>query len=152
MDREISKDLVLAAMREHGSRAIHVGELALKLEAKDARAEIEAVLEGLAEDGLVKELPGHRFRLGDKRAAAAIKAPKAVAAVPASPSGRGRGASASSGPRTTLRFGGAAFDALETVGTLTMTTKGFGFVSTEGEAADVFIPPNSMGGAMHGDR
>ena len=152
MDREISKDLVLAAMREHGSRAIHVGELALKLEAKDARAEIEAVLEGLAEDGLVKELPGHRFRLGDKRAAAAIKAPKAIAAAPSSPSGRGRGASPSSSPRTTLRFGGAAFDPLETVGTLTMTTKGFGFVSTEGEAADVFIPPNSMGGAMHGDR
>jgi ribonuclease R len=146
MDREISKDEVLAALREHGSRAIHVGELAQKLDAKDARAEIEAALEALAEDGLVKELPGHRFRLGDKRVAAAIKAPKAAPKEAARPTGRGQG------PRSTLRFGGAAFDDEETVGTLTMTTKGFGFVSTEGEAADVFIPPNSMGGALHGDR
>ena len=166
MDREISKDMVLAAMREHGSKAIHVGEIAQKLDAKDLRAEIEAALEALAEDGLVKELPGHRFRLGDKRAAArAPKAPPPAESPRASDTreaigtrgasvGNTRGASSAGrgNARTTLRAGGAAFDHDETVGTLTMTTKGFGFVSTEGEAADVFIPPSSLGGALHGDR
>jgi hypothetical protein len=50
MDREISRELVLAALHERGTRAVHVGELAQNLDAKDRRAEIEAVLALLAED------------------------------------------------------------------------------------------------------
>ncbi|WP_425058417.1 Ribonuclease R [Sporomusa carbonis] len=39
------------------------------------------------------------------------------------------------------------------VGKFSATTKGFGFILPENpEVDDVFIPPDAMGGAMHGDR
>ncbi len=142
MDREISRELVLAALHERGIRAVHVGELAQNLDAKDRRAEIEAVLALLAEDGLVKELPGRRFRLADKKAARAAR----TAPAPTAPRPAARPT------RTTLRPGGAAFDAEETVGVLSMTSRGFGFVSVPGGAGDVFVPHTSLGGALHGDR
>jgi len=37
-------------------------------------------------------------------------------------------------------------------GTLSLNARGFGFVGTDGEEHDVFIPPDALGGAMHGDR
>jgi ribonuclease R len=37
-------------------------------------------------------------------------------------------------------------------GYLSVHPRGFGFVATEGDADDVFVPAESMGGAMHGDR
>ncbi|MBK6513114.1 MAG: ribonuclease R [Polyangiaceae bacterium] len=37
-------------------------------------------------------------------------------------------------------------------GTFSANPRGFGFVQREGEAEDVFIPPEAIGGAMHGDR
>jgi ribonuclease R len=136
MDRELNQELVLAALRERAPRAVHVGELAQRLDAKDRRADIEEMLALLAEDGLVKELPGGRFRVTDKRP----PRPAAPPARPARPT------------RTTLRPGGAPFDADETVGVLSMTGRGFGFVATEGGGGDVFVPHTSLGGALHGDR
>jgi ribonuclease R len=136
MDRELNQELVLAAVRERAPRAVHVGELAQRLDAKDRRAEIEEILALLAEDGLVKELPGGRFRITDKKPPRPAPPP----ARPARPT------------RTTLRPGGAPFDAAEAVGVLSMTGRGFGFVATEGGAGDVFVPHTSLGGALHGDR
>lgn len=37
-------------------------------------------------------------------------------------------------------------------GTLSVHPRGFGFVSVAGMADDVFVPPESIGGALHGDR
>ena len=37
-------------------------------------------------------------------------------------------------------------------GTFSHNARGFGFVVTDGEEQDVFVPPDSLGGAMHGDR
>ena len=37
-------------------------------------------------------------------------------------------------------------------GKLSMNARGFGFVVTEGEAPDVFVRPDRLGGALHGDR
>ena len=37
-------------------------------------------------------------------------------------------------------------------GYLTVNPRGFGFVQREGDSDDVFIPAESLGGAMHGDR
>ncbi|MEM9860988.1 MAG: ribonuclease R [Myxococcota bacterium] len=37
-------------------------------------------------------------------------------------------------------------------GYLTMNARGFGFVAVESGGDDVFIPPDSLGAAMHGDR
>ena len=39
----------------------------------------------------------------------------------------------------------------EIEGTLDMSGKGFGFLKIEGEAEDIFIPPNKTGTALHGD-
>ena len=36
-------------------------------------------------------------------------------------------------------------------GTISVHPKGFGFVACPGQASDLFIPENAMGGAMHGD-
>ncbi|AUX27568.1 ribonuclease R [Sorangium cellulosum] len=36
-------------------------------------------------------------------------------------------------------------------GTLSVNPRGFGFVSLGGAAEDVYVPPESMGGALHGD-
>lgn len=36
-------------------------------------------------------------------------------------------------------------------GTLTVNPRGFGFVALGGAAEDVYIPPEAMGGALHGD-
>jgi ribonuclease R len=36
-------------------------------------------------------------------------------------------------------------------GVLTVNPRGFGFVSLGGAAEDVYVPPESMGGALHGD-
>ncbi len=41
---------------------------------------------------------------------------------------------------------------LETDGFLSMTPRGAGFVATGGTAGDVFVPPEAIGGAMHGDK
>lgn len=38
------------------------------------------------------------------------------------------------------------------VGTFTGNSKGFGFVTIEGQERDIFIPPDKTGSAMHGDR
>jgi ribonuclease R len=37
-------------------------------------------------------------------------------------------------------------------GSLSLNARGFGFVVSDGEEQDVFIPPDALGGAMHGDR
>ena len=37
-------------------------------------------------------------------------------------------------------------------GYLTVNPRGFGFVQREGDSDDVFVPAESLGGAMHGDR
>lgn len=37
-------------------------------------------------------------------------------------------------------------------GYLTVNPRGFGFVQREGDSEDVFVPAESLGGAMHGDR
>ncbi|KYF53435.1 hypothetical protein BE08_11375, partial [Sorangium cellulosum] len=39
----------------------------------------------------------------------------------------------------------------EREGTLTVHPRGFGFVSLGGAAEDVYISPEAMGGALHGD-
>lgn len=42
-------------------------------------------------------------------------------------------------------------ESVKLTGIFSATAKGFGFVEVEGRAEDVFIPENSVGGAMHGD-
>jgi ribonuclease R len=57
------------------------------------------------------------------------------------------------GQRFKLHSRGASARDAEREGFLTVHPRGFGFVASLGEAGDdVFVPPDAMGGAMHGDR
>jgi ribonuclease R len=68
--------------------------------------------------------------------------------------------SARPGPRFALKAGAAGAERgrsrdAEREGLLTVHPRGFGFVASLGVGApgdDVFIPPDAMGGALHGDR
>jgi ribonuclease R len=57
------------------------------------------------------------------------------------------------GKRFKLSFRSAGARGAEREGLLSMHARGFGFVASLGEVGDdVFVPPEAMAGAMHGDR
>ncbi len=129
------RDQLLDALRAQAPRAMHVGELCGRLKLpRTSRDEIVRQLLLLAEEGLVGEMPGLRFR-----ALSSAKAPK-----------RGREKTRSSRrgrERTESVF--PATPPLE--GRLTMTRQGYGFVNVYDGNPDVFIPPDSIGPSLHGD-
>ncbi|MGD8860604.1 MAG: ribonuclease R [Myxococcales bacterium] len=124
---------ILDALRKRKNRALHVAEIRGRIGlSKAEHAELFRLLEQLAEEGYLTQLPGGRFRLrsgGPPR--------KSGAPPEAKRSGSRRG-----------RRGAAR----EREGRLILNARGFGFVTTEGEDEDVFIPPARLGQAMHGDR
>jgi len=83
------------------------------------------VLDDLVFDGTITALPGQRFQLG----------------------GAGLSHGAPGGTKTPKRNAGR-----EVEGFLNVHPRGFGFVPTEGPGSDVFVPAESLAGAMHGDR
>src|SRR5687768_8466183 len=93
-------------------RALHVHEIATRL-GLDDRRELDAALDQLVYDGVVRLRPGQRYRLAED-------------AVPR--------------------------QAREVEGILHVNPKGFGFLRVGGETEDVFVPAESIAGAMHGDR
>lgn len=93
------------------TRALHAREIATRLDLREGDyLDLLALLEELTFDGLLRAMPGQRFR------------------------------AARSAPVQTRE------------GFLSVNPKGFAFLSTPGESQDVFIPAQSVGGAMHGDR
>src|SRR5689334_8439723 len=122
---DIEKNDVFEALRERGPRALHVAEICAHLGIpKQRREDVREVLDGLRELGLVKEMPGQRYRLaGDARKGA-----------------------------LTLRDVEEERAQAEVLGRLAMHPKGYGFVTADDGGADVFIPPGSIQGALHGDR
>ncbi|MGB5809782.1 MAG: ribonuclease R [Polyangiales bacterium] len=136
------KDSILRVLQGHAPRAMHVGELCGRL--KVPRTERDAVVRQLlllAEDGLVGEMPGSRFRAiskpnNQKRGRATAKKKET----------RGRGRRA----QERTAEAGAPGPLLE--GKLTMTRQGYGFVNVYDGNSDVFIPPDGVGPALHGDQ
>jgi ribonuclease R len=122
---------VLAVLRDHKGRALHVMEVSARMNvSSEKRDQVRALLETLEEEGRVQQLPGLRFR--------ALKAreqrPTTAAAAP-EPAGTARK------PAPTAKLG-----------TLRIHARGHGFVSCEDAAGDVFVAPADLNGALHGDR
>ena len=135
------KEEILQVLQAHAPRAMHVGALCDRLDvSRSAKDEIVRRLLLLADENLVREMPGLRFRAIDgsknqKRGREKIKA------------GRGRGRKAQEAERADLT--GPDRPAIE--GRLTMTRQGYGFVNVYDGSPDVFIPPDAVGPALHGD-
>ena len=120
---------VLELLTRFKARALHVGEVRgrLGLE-RDQHMALHMLLEAMAQEGLVTQLPGGRFRLN--RAGRRPNTPKRAAAA-GTPARKGR---------------------QERLGRLHLNPRGFGFVVTDEPGPDVFIPGPKLGGALHGDR
>lgn len=116
------------ALRSRAPRAMHVAEICGRLGVEKTRlAEVEAALAVLTEAGTVSEMPGRRFRV--KRSSRRSEGPPAHASarpVPGTPS--------------IIR------------GVLQRNPRGFAFLAPDDGTDDAFIPPDSMGAALHGDR
>jgi ribonuclease R len=122
--KRIQKEHVLSVLQERAPRAVHVGEICSRLGAPKSKAEhVARILDQLSNEGLAREMPGRRYRLESGR-----PAPRA---------------------RETER---RATPGARIIGRLSMTTRGFGFVTATDGGPDVFIPPNAVGAALHGDK
>ncbi len=116
-------------LRASKSRALHVAELCTLLDIpKRERRELTTVLERMAEEGLVTQLPGAKFRIGGKK-----------------PTRKPPVDDASTAPNASNTPEGMA-------GRLSMHPRGFGFVTTVEPGPDIFILGQNLGGAMHGDK
>jgi ribonuclease R len=128
---------ILGLLRAN-SRSLHVGELrSLLLLDKSSHRDLTEQLVRMAKAGLVTELPGGKFR-----------APRTRSSQP--PGARPNDAPPREHHHDRRSRGRGKAD-LRT-GRLSMHARGFGFVVTEEEGPDVFIPPPALGNAMHGDK
>jgi ribonuclease R len=126
----IGREAVMRILRDGAPRALHAHEVSGRLRVpKRERDRVKDLLDELVHLGLARELPGGRYRAAD-------------APTRRRDSGFGRGPAAVGLPR-----GGAQ----PVRGRITTHPRGFAFVAAEDGGADVFIPPDSLGPAMHGD-
>lgn len=158
MIRESNRsESVLEVIFEHAPRAIHFGEICSRLGARSSeKDEIDEALGELVELGLVKEMPGRRFRLHkpqrvlevarrerrerDRLEELGVPGPPAAAETRERGDGRGE------------RTRGDQRGRVSVTGRLTVNPRGFAFLAAEDGGPDVFIPPGAGGGALHGDR
>ncbi|MEC7519875.1 MAG: ribonuclease R [Myxococcota bacterium] len=128
-ETQIGRNSVLKALRERAPKAMHLMEVVASLKVpKSRRDEVRDVLDELRGLGMVKEMPGNRFRMGEK--------PKKAAPPP--PEAKKSGTREKDGPGLS--------------GWLTIHPRGFGFVAVEDGGPDVFVPGSKLKHAMHGDR
>ncbi len=134
------KEEILEVLQAHAPRAMHVGELCGRLDvSRAAKDEVVRQLLLLADDNVVGEMPGLRFRAlkGAKNKKRGRQKQKTT---------RGRGRRA----QERLVEAVAMTPMLE--GRLTITRQGYGFVNVYDGNPDVFIPANALGPALHGDQ
>jgi ribonuclease R len=128
----IDLNSVREILRTHKGRALHVMEVCARLGlGSGARDEVRAALETLSEEGLAQELPGLRFRTVKGREGAL---PKPVITRVQEPQAPRRVAPPAK------------------VGILRIHARGHGFVTPEDGSDDVFVAPQELLGALHGDR
>ena len=134
-----NQDELLQALKSHAPRAMHVGELCGRLGiSRSHKDEVVRALLLLAEQNLVVEMPGLRFR-----ATQGAKSTKRGRERTKETRGRGRKA------QERLELASTVTPAIE--GRLTMTRQGYGFVNVYDGGPDVFIPPDAVGPALQGD-
>ena len=134
-----TREEILKVLQAHAPRAMHVGELCGRLNLpRSSKDEVVRRLLLLADEDLVGEMPGLRFR-----ASKGAKSKKRGREKSKSTRGRGRKA------QERIELAAAATPAVE--GRLTMTRQGYGFVNVYDGSPDVFIPPDAVGPALHGD-
>ena len=128
----LNRNAVLKVLKSHGPRALHLGEICgrLRVPGKE-KEEVLRNLLLLVDEGFAREMPGLRFRIVDRSSGKR---------------NRGRKRAPQKAPEET--YPGVAL----AEGELIMTARGFGFVSTDDDGSDVFIPPDATGPALHGDR
>ena len=123
---------VLRITRKRKQRPLHASEIRARTGVDRARHdELLAVLDAMAGRGLLAKHSGDRYQFVEPPAAPAPDHAK----------------STSSGGTHAPRKNGGTREGL-----LTLNVRGFGFVVTEGQQPDVFVPPTMLGGALHGDR
>jgi ribonuclease R len=126
---------VLAVLRDHKGRALHVMEVCARLGlAGERRDDVRVALETLCEEGVGQELPGLRFR---SLKPSEIKRPQAPAA-------RETPRGMAEAPRKVAPTA--------KLGTLRIHARGHGFVNCEDGSDDVFVASPELLGALHGDR
>lgn len=120
------KSAVLEALKKSAPRSLHLMELADLVGANRRKLDkLEQTLASLVSLGKITEAPGRRYRLASQRKKPAQKAYKA--------------------PKLDLS------DNRIERGRLQVHPRGFAFVTPESGAEDVFIPPDGINAAMHGD-
>ncbi len=135
------QDEILRMLQSHAPRAMHVGELCGRLKVpRSEKDEVVRRLLLLADEDLIGEMPGLRFR-----ALRSDKSPKRGRDKTESTRGRGQKA------REAAKAEAPAIVAPVIEGRLTMTRQGYGFVNVYDGGPDVFISPNAVGPALHGD-
>jgi ribonuclease R len=134
------------------THALHAGELR-KLLILDKRDHQDLVdqLTRMAGAGLVTELPGGKYRAPRQPARNKPAAPAPAAAAPRER--EARSSRDAGGRRPPTRSRSSSHTKQEPLtGRLSMHARGFGFVSTDAEGPDVFIPPHALSNALNGDR
>lgn len=142
--KNIELDAVLAILRAHKGRAMHVMEVCARLGVENrARDAVRAALDTLTEEGVAQELPGLRFRALKPRELKRTS----LARSPSEDPSHERRATERQLPTETRRVAPTA-----KVGILRIHARGHGFVVPEDGSDDVFVPAQELLGALHGDR
>lgn len=124
----IGRESVLGALKERAPKSMHLMEVVAALSLpKQRRDDVRDVLDELTGLGMATQMPGNRFRLAKTK-------------------------SKSDGNDHRERAKRREPSGEEAFGWLTLHPRGFAFVSTDDETADIFIPGSALNGAMHRDR
>jgi ribonuclease R len=124
---------VLRITRKRKQRPLHASEIRARASvSREKHDQLVSVLESMASRGLLTKHSGDRFQYVQPELTH-----------PPEPSAKTTSAGGTAAPR---RGGGTR------EGVLTVNVRGFGFVVTEGQQPDVFVPPTMLNGALHGDK
>jgi ribonuclease R len=126
---------------------MHLRDIASRLRVSEVdHLGLERLLDSLSLEGVLSARPGPRFELSEGGIRFTVSGDDAPAPAAATSARNDRGDGRNREPRA--RDG-------EREGVLTVHPRGFGFVASLGPGSvgdDVFIPPDALGGALHGDK
>ena len=138
----VGRDSVLSILQDTAPRSIRFAALCARLGPPEPTSHsVREILNGLVAANLVRETPGQRFRIPRRKKRTSENRAPPRASDRASDPPRRRN------PRRPQRHHESAV----VQGRFSSTPRGFGFVSVHSGGPDIFIPPNAVGSALHGD-